>query len=98
MTRLMLMSQAEVNARMQRWGDTEFRRFAARMQILERRHVENAEAVADRLILRDQDKDDRHLCVECAHLRPQVRCAAPGGYPIADHLFFRCPQFSWEKP
>lgn len=94
----MALTQAEVNKRMLPWADVEFRRFAARMQILSRRHVENAEAVADRLILRDQEKDDRRMCCECAHLRPQTRCAAPGGHPIADHLLFRCPQFSWEKP
>ena len=30
--------------------------------------LEAAEAVADRLVARDREADDRRLCLECAHL------------------------------
>lgn len=34
-----------------------------------------AEALADRLVIRDRDGDDRRLCLECAHLSGR-RCGA----------------------
>ena len=30
--------------------------------------LDDGEAVADQLVLRDRDSDDRHLCLECRHL------------------------------
>lgn len=36
--------------------------------------LEVAELLADRLVIRDRDKDDRRLCMECAHLQQSGRC------------------------
>lgn len=37
--------------------------------------LDDSEALADRLVARDRDGDDRHLCAECAHCRFGMRCA-----------------------
>jgi hypothetical protein len=37
--------------------------------------LEVAEAIADRLVVRDRDADDRSVCLECTHLRRERRCA-----------------------
>jgi len=40
--------------------------------------------MADTLMLRDRDLDDRRVCLECQHLRGRPgawRCHAPGGMP-----------------
>ena len=34
----------------------------------------DAEALADRLVIRDRDGDDRRLCLECLHLHRGGRC------------------------
>ncbi len=34
----------------------------------------DAEALADRLVIRDRDGDDRRLCLECLHLQRGGRC------------------------
>ena len=36
--------------------------------------LDDSEALVDRLVVRDRDGDDRHLCVECAHCRFGMRC------------------------
>ncbi|KQU87635.1 hypothetical protein ASC78_26010 [Variovorax sp. Root318D1] len=59
-----------------------------------------AEALADRLVIRDRDGDDRRLCLECAHLSGR-RCgawllAAVGGPIVSTALLElpqRCPAF-----
>jgi len=35
---------------------------------------DDAEALADKLVLRDREGDDRRLCLECAHLQSAGRC------------------------
>jgi hypothetical protein len=37
--------------------------------------LEPAEQLADRLFIRDRDRDDRTLCFECSYLRKSWRCA-----------------------
>lgn len=37
--------------------------------------LDDSEALADKLVIRDRDGDDRHLCAECAHCRYGMRCA-----------------------
>jgi len=37
-------------------------------------NLDVAENLADRLLLRDRDKDDRSICLECAHLKTGWRC------------------------
>ena len=45
-----------------------------RLDQFTRKGVSNTEAerLADQLVLRDRDEDDRHLCVECHHLQGDV--------------------------
>lgn len=50
---------------------------------------------AERLLRRDRDADDRHLCVECLHAGPGYRCAKRDAF-LLDQLQ-RCPNFK-EKP
>jgi len=39
-----------------------------------------AEEIAERLVIRDREQDDRRACLECAELRASGRCAAAGGF------------------
>jgi hypothetical protein len=87
------------------WGQPasaeELERMAARVERGERLGLSQheADALADRLHLRDRDRDDRHLCVECCHVRADGdgwRCAVVKG-PIprewVTHRLQRCPDF-----
>lgn len=103
------MTQAAINARMLPWGDAEFRRFDFRLGLFMRRRLPESEAerLADRLALRDQERDDRRVCDECAHLQRDGGCfAAVQGWlrntsrrhqPVRA-LLQRCEQFSWQTP
>ena len=60
----MVMNGAEIDtftARLERFIDKGF-------------SLDDSEALVDRLVVRDRDGDDRHLCVECAHCRFGMRC------------------------
>lgn len=64
-----------------------------------------ATALADKLVLRDRDGDDRRLCLECDHLRPGERCgvrtvADVSGGRLIDALpnLQRCNQFKKTTP
>lgn len=91
------------------WGDIEIRRFLFRMGLFQRRGMSEAraEALADRLAFRDQDLDERRVCIECENLQASGRCfAAAQGWmkdasrrlePVRDVLQ-RCGLFKWVKP
>lgn len=90
--------QAGINRRMLPWGDAEFRRFAFRAGLFQRRGLpaSEAECLADRLALRDQERDDRRVCLECKHIRPQLRCIH--AHAVLNDVLQRCPSFSFEAP
>jgi hypothetical protein len=103
------LTQAQVNQRMQPWGDAEFRRFAFRTALFNRRGVDTntAERLADRLALRDQEKDDRRICLECLNLQRSGHCfaAAQGRVPNTakrhqpvQDLLARCEAFEYVTP
>ena len=46
-------------------------------------HVEEAERLADKLVIRDREGDDRRLCLECAHLHGAGRWRC-GNWDAAD--------------
>ena len=103
------MTQSEINRRMLPWGDAEFRRFFFRTGLFQRRGwtEQKAEFTSDRLALRDQEHDDRRMCIECSHLQRSLTCfvAANGRMPnTARHhqpvqdILQRCEFFSWQKP
>ena len=54
------------------WDDFEIARFQARAAALRRRGVADDDAgdLAERLTLRDRERDERVLCAECSHYRP----------------------------
>ena len=54
----------------------EIDRFAARLARFTDHGVilEDAERLADRLVIRDREQDDRALCLECTHLHLSWRC------------------------
>jgi hypothetical protein len=78
-----------------------------RLQLFERLGVVEAKAdnLADRLVSRDRQHDDRRLCLECAHLGDRGRClAAAAGRLPADRcvepvpdVLRRCPAFGLRK-
>lgn len=103
------MDQAAINAAMQPWGEDEFRRFGLRVAMFVRRRVPQAmaERWADRLALRDQQLDDRRVCIECKHVQDDRGCfaASQGRIKGADRRMQvmpfqlqRCPAFAWAKP
>lgn len=80
----------------------ELEQFANRAQQFNRRGMsaEAAEAIADRLVIRDREQDDRRICLECNAFRPgrcsnhrRARLQAPEvGHNLATMLQ-RCPGF-----
>lgn len=67
---------------------------------------DEASLLADRLVTRDRDGDDRRLCLECSWLGDGGRCiaAATGRLPGADRrlepvrtVLQRCPAFGLRK-
>lgn len=72
--------------------DREIDTFAARSNQFNRRGLAalDAELLADKLVNRDRDGDDRHLCVECRHCRPGLRCV---NKLAVLHVLQRCDHF-----
>jgi hypothetical protein len=80
----------------------ELEQFAKRAQQFTRRGItaEAAETMADRLVIRDREQDDRRTCLECATYRPG-RCSdhrraglqAPDVGRDLAMLLQRCPGF-----
>lgn len=103
------MDQAAVNAAMPPWNDVDIRRFTLRVAMFKRRRVPEATAErwADRLALRDQQLDDRRVCVECAHIQDDRGCfpasqgrikSASRSLTVIPFLLQRCTHFAWAKP
>ncbi len=103
------MNQADINRQMLPWGDKEISRFLYRAGLFQRRGwlESKAEFMADRLALRDQERDDRRICLECQHIQRSGGCfiAAQGRMPNASKrmqpvtdLLQRCESFEWQKP
>lgn len=59
------------------WNDAQISRFTYRVGLFRRRGQteQRAEALAESLVRRDAELDDRRLCLECASLQ-----RAPAGY------------------
>jgi hypothetical protein len=70
-------SEAERQAALQTWPNTqamnpsEVKVFIARLARFTDKGVnqDDAERLADKLVFRDREGDDRHLCLECVHLQ-----------------------------
>lgn len=96
-------------------NERELSRMAFRIGLAQRRGLSEAEAerLADRLLARDRDRDDRRMCVECSHLQARAQRDGTDGCFAAEQgwlgpvgRFFsplrtvlqRCTQFDWAKP
>lgn len=92
------------------WYDGGTGRFVARLSLFLRRGVaaEDSNDLAERLVLRDRDGDDRRACVECRNLTGRVstglRCKAARAAGVAPELPAalvmqqqRCPAFQSER-
>lgn len=77
------------------WTDQEVARFLRREQafINHGLNERDAEKLAEQLLYRDRPEcgDDRRVCFECKHLRPNVRCR-PGFLPLR-FVMQRCDGF-----
>jgi hypothetical protein len=73
------------------------RRFQIRLRMFARRGLDSLRAteLAERLTVRDEQRDDRRLCVECAHLRRGWNCAK--GDAVLVDVLQRCFSFRWER-
>lgn len=85
------------------WSSAEVESFLLREGYLHRSGRADAEELAERLVLRDRQRDDRRLCLECAELRPDGFCqaAARGELPFAairvqpvPAILHRCSRFA----
>lgn len=91
------------------WTQREISRFTFGVALFIRRGLshEAAEQLGDRLAQRDQDRDERRCCLECAHLQGRGTCfAAMQGWlpqtsarhePVRD-LLQRCERFEFVTP
>lgn len=91
------------------WTDAEINRFQLRVVLFERRGLgtDEAERLADTLAARDQERDDRRMCIECSQLQQDGGCfAAARGlmanattnlHPVKT-ILMRCEHFAWQKP
>ena len=92
------MRQGDINAQLQSLADAEIKRMVFRLHIFGKRGLSqfHAEALADRLALRDQDRDTRRVCAECGNYIHEFKCAKRQAV-LMDTLQ-RCPAFAWETP
>lgn len=77
------------------WTEIEIARFARRTEKFLSEGLDNdeAERLATQMLYRDRPDsgDDRRVCFECKHLRPNVRCR-PGMLPLR-FVLQRCDGF-----
>ncbi len=79
-------------------NDKQIARMQFRIDLFKRRGLTECEAdkLADRLADRDYDRDDRRVCLECKHVRPQMRCTH--SHAVLNDVLQRCPDFDFEAP
>lgn len=91
------------------WGDREIARFTFRVGLFQRRGLppREAEKLADRLALRDYQRDDRRVCLECESIQRNGRCfkSSHGLMPGFSRFFEplrttlqRCASFTFQTP
>lgn len=75
------------------WREIEIQRFMVRRVHFRKLKVteQQANILADRLVERDREEDDRRLCVECRNCRPGLRCTK---HLVVLSILQRCDQFT----
>ena len=85
--------QADKLAGLQSWTDEEIGAFQRRQaRIVWLGYTVPSEYLAEMLVHRDRDGDERRLCIECSHAGPRWRCAKNAGFLLEQ--LQRCKQFS----
>lgn len=85
--------QADKLAGLQPWTDEEIGAFQRRQaRIVWLGYSIPSEYLAEMLVHRDRDGDERRLCIECAHAGPGWRCAKNAGFLLEQ--LQRCDQFA----
>jgi len=85
--------QADKLAGLQPWTDDEIATFQRRQaRIVMLGYPAPSEYLAEKLVHRDRDLDDRKLCIECAHAGPGWRCEKNAGFLLEQ--LQRCDQFA----
>jgi hypothetical protein len=77
------------------WTESDCETFAARLALFMGRGVDATQAdyLGELLVLRDRDRDDRRLCLECSHYRrASSRCAAEKTI-LPKHQLHRCDSY-----
>lgn len=92
------------------WNDKQIARFTARVAMFQRRGrtAEQAEELADRLAVRDAERDDRRACIECVSYRQDGNCGKHKNGTLPDVVsrdfrplpttLQRCPVFEFQVP
>lgn len=90
-------------------SDREIARMSFRIGLFKRRGVpeHQAEELAEKLVARDYERDDRRMCLECSNLQHGGKCfcvsqgtlqgASPRHEPVTNVLQ-RCPSFQFQTP
>jgi len=88
------------------WTDDDIERFKHYRNVATKAGFDSggAEGIAERLVIRDRERDDRKACLECADLRGNGRCAAmtrgtppawtSGSLDCIPDLLQRCERFN----
>ena len=89
--------------RMPAWNEKYIARFKAREGLFKRRGLEPApaEALADRLAVRDYEGDDRGVCIECSHWQQgswKTGNTCFKQQPFLLTILQRCDSFTFQKP
>lgn len=92
------------------FSDKDIEKLEYRTGLFKRRGLsqECADAWAARLLVRDYDRDDRHICIECSNLQRGLTCAVkvPKTRPDSWQQYLqplplilqRCPAFKEQRP
>jgi hypothetical protein len=91
------------------WTDPEINRFLIRESMFMQRGCSavEAEKLGDQLAQRDQNKDQRRMCIECKNLQHDGNCFASdkgriftrkSGQKQEIKALFECPTFAWLMP
>lgn len=80
------------------WNEAEIARALKRVGLFMRRGMtrDRAEEVVDQLAARDQDRDDRRMCIECSNWQQSRTCFKR--LPTSFDQLARCIGFAWQKP
>lgn len=80
------------------WTEREISRAAKRVALFVRRGMtpDQAEKTVDQLAARDQDGDDRRMCIECSNWQQSRTCFK--GLPTSFDQLARCVGFQWLTP